>query len=126
MIFNIGIDIIEINRIKNIIYKYNKLFISKIYTKNEIKLSNNLKNSNIFFTSRWSVKEALSKALKTGIKKGKCNWLDIHVLKKTSGEPIINVTGITKLYMKSLNIKKIFVSITHDKKYIISNVILEK
>ena len=125
MIVGIGIDIVEIERIKKIIYRYDTLFINRIYTSLEINLSKKYKDSTTFFAGRWATKEAFSKAIKTGIG-NYCKWNEINVLKDKYHRPIITVIGDTKNYVDHLKINNIHISITHNKTYVYSNVILER
>ena len=90
MIIGIGIDIININRIKNIIDKYGNKFISRCFSKNEINRSKNefsLANS---YAKRYAAKEACAKALGTGLAKG-IFWKDISVENDTYGKPYIKL-----------------------------------
>lgn len=125
MIIGIGIDIVEVERIKKIIHKYDTLFMNRIYTPFEIDLSKKYKDNTIFFAGRWATKEAFSKAIKTGIG-NYCKWNEINVLKDKYHRPIITITGDTKNYVDQLKIKNIHISITHNRIYVYSNVILER
>ena len=74
-IFGIGTDIVNIKRLKKTL-KYNKnLFKKRVFSQNEIKYCENKKNSSSFYAKRFAAKEALSKALGTGIRKGINNLL---------------------------------------------------
>jgi holo-[acyl-carrier protein] synthase len=124
MIYGTGFDIINIKRFKDVLKKHGELFLSKIYTDEEISLGKNYVDSAFFFAGRWAAKEALSKALGTGIGKD-CKWLDINIIKKNSGQPHCVVSGKTKSVLDAACVTGIFVSISHDKDYICASVILE-
>ena len=70
MIIGIGIDIIDVRRIKASINKFGNKFKKKCFTDNEIKRSDNLINSNHSYAKRFAAKEACSKALGVGFSKG--------------------------------------------------------
>ena len=76
MIVGTGIDIIDVRRINNIINEYGEKFKKKCFTKTEIERSE--KQSNIFnsYAKRYAAKEALAKALGTGLANGVL-WKDI-------------------------------------------------
>lgn len=115
MIKGIGLDIVEINRIK----KANDLstrFKEKILTPREREIFNQLKTRRQleFLAGRFSAKEAFSKANGTGIWK-ECALQDIEILPNEKGQPI--------LYYKNELVQG-FVSITHSKEYAASQVVL--
>ena len=66
MVIGIGIDIIEIDRIKTSIETYGNRFLSKIYTPIEIDYCNSKANKFQHFAARFAAKEAVYKALATG------------------------------------------------------------
>jgi len=68
-IFGIGTDIVNIKRIDKLIKKDGMKFKKRIFTLKEIKYCQIKKNSSSFFAKRYAAKEALSKALGTGIRK---------------------------------------------------------
>ena len=69
-IFGIGTDIVNIKRIEKSLKKYGNKFKNKIFSKKEIIYCEKKKNSGAFYAKRFAAKEALSKALGTGIRKG--------------------------------------------------------
>ena len=98
-IFGIGNDIVNIRRIKNSIKANNKKFINRIFTKKEITYCNSKKFFYNYFAKRFAAKEALSKALGTGIIKG-IDFKDIEVQNNSKGKPFIILKGNTKRYLK--------------------------
>ena len=119
-IIGIGVDIIQNNRIKNLLK--NKKFLGRIYSDRELKLSKQNKNKVAYFAKRFAAKEAFSKALGTGISNG-INFNEIIILNKKSGKPYISVIGQTKkiLKMKFKRRKsKISLSLSDEKKYAVA------
>ena len=97
-IFGIGTDIVKVNRIKNSLK--NKLFLSRVFNKNEILNCKRKSNSFSCYSKRFAAKEAFSKALGTGISNG-IRFNEILVLNEKNGKPyikIINNTHITSTY----------------------------
>ena len=70
MIYGIGTDIIDINRIRNTLEKYDKRFKNKCFHKNEIIRSDKIFNSCESYAKRYATKEACAKALGTGLARG--------------------------------------------------------
>lgn len=124
-ILGLGIDIIDIRRIKKNIN--NKKFIYRIFTTTEIKNNNN-KNKEMYYAKRYAAKEAFSKALGTGFR-GQLNFKNIEIKNDKLGKPYISKNIIlNKLIKKNFKIKKynIFLSISDEKNYALANVIITK
>ena len=123
-ILGIGVDIVENSRIKKIIT--NKKFLQRIYTNDELKKSKSIKNKISFFSKRFAAKEAFSKALGTGFRKG-LHFKDISISNDKLGKPSIKINKkLKELVTKKFNIKKIkiYLSISDEKKYSIAFVTL--
>ncbi len=106
-IFGIGNDIINIKRIDTSIKKNNLKFINRVFTKNEIKYCHSKKNPASYFAKRFAAKEAFSKALGTGIRKG-IDFKDIEIKNDLKGKPFIVLKGFTKKYLLKRIKKKIY------------------
>lgn len=116
MIKGIGIDLIELDRIKESISK-NERFIERILTAGEQKVYHSLKRENRkieFLAGRFVAKEAFAKATGRGI--GKLSFQHIEVLHKSNGAP--------QLTAKGYELETIFISISHSKYYAIAQVII--
>ena len=125
MIFGTGIDIIEINRIKQSIQKYSDRFERKVFTQKEINYCHSQADPVKHFAARFSVKEAVLKCFGTGMTGG-IFWKDIEVDKQESGQPVLNLHGNGKELFNRLKLKYIHISITHDKNYAVVHAIAEK
>ena len=124
-IIGIGIDIVEISRFSKI-FKKNKSFKSRIFSKSEIKFCDNKVNKFSSYAKRFAAKEAFSKALGTGISKG-LNFNEITVKNDVKGKPHINLRRNTyKIVNKILKRKKfnIFLSLSDEKKYAIAMIVI--
>lgn len=119
-IHDIGIDIIEIERIKNAI-KDNSRFLEKIFTNDEIKYfeSNGFKAESI--AGNFAAKEAISKSMGTGIRK--FNFKDIEVLRDELGKPIVKTYNNLEQMCIDYNVLEIKVSISHCKQYAVANAV---
>ena len=125
MIFGTGIDIIEIDRIKNSIQKYSDRFKNKIFTQKEIDYCHSQADPAKHFAARFTVKEAVLKCFGTGMTGG-ILWKDIEVDRLKSGQPILNLYGKGKKICNQLKLNQIHISITHDKSHAIAHAIAEK
>ena len=97
-IFGIGIDVVNIKRMEKTL-KINNNFKKRIFSKNEIIYCEKRKNPSSFYAKRFAAKEALSKALGTGIRKG-INFRDIEILNDNFGKPSIKLKGSTAIFLK--------------------------
>jgi holo-[acyl-carrier protein] synthase len=82
----IGNDIIEINRIRNSLTRYQQHFLNKIYTTGEQEHCFTRQDPVPGLAGRFAAKEAIAKALGTGIG-AKLSWLDIEILNSPEGKP---------------------------------------
>ena len=98
-IFGIGTDIVNIKRMKRTLKSKNNNFKKRIFSKNEIIYCEKRKNPSSFYAKRFAAKEALSKALGTGIRKG-INCRDIEILNDNFGKPSIQLKGSTAIFLK--------------------------
>ncbi|MCX6165347.1 MAG: holo-ACP synthase [Ignavibacteriae bacterium] len=88
MIKGIGIDIIDIKRIKRIIEQFGDRFFEKILTEKEIAYCKSFSKPDLHFAGRFAAKEAYSKSIGTGISKD-FGWRDIEILNDEKGKPYI-------------------------------------
>ena len=127
MIFGIGQDLCDSKRIEATLEKHGDRFKNRIYTKNEIKKCDSRKNYADSYARRFAAKEACSKALGTGFKKG-VFYKDIELVNLKSGKPTIILKGGAleqfKLITKNDESAKIEVSLTDDNKLAMAIVII--
>ena len=115
-IFGICTDILNIKRMQKILRINNNNFKKRIFSKREIIYCEKRKNPSSFYAKRFAAKEALSKALGTGIRKG-INFGDIEILNDNFGKPSIKLKGSTANFLKKkIKNKKysIFLSLSDD------------
>ena len=115
MIFGVGIDIIEIGRIKKSIERFGDKFLNKIFTKTELEYCLSKKNKYQHFAARFAAKEAVSKALATGWSKG-FSWKDIEIFNEKNGMPRVNLLGSLKTFLG--NEKSLQITMSHSEHYV--------
>ena len=124
-VLGIGVDITNNKRFETLSKK--KIFIKRIYGKNEIKFSKNIKNKLNYFAKRFAAKESLSKALGTGLRKN-LNYKDIEILNDKLGKPYYYVSPkIKKIINNRFKVKRfnLFLSISDEKDYSVAFTILQ-
>ena len=92
MIIGIGSDLIDIRRIEQTLERFGERFVQRLYTETEQKKSDGRKNRAASYAKRFAAKEACSKALGTGFRKG-VFWRDMGVVNLRSGKPTMALTG---------------------------------
>ena len=113
-----GIDIIEIDRIKEAIETTKEEFINRVYTKNEIEYcesKNNMKYQH--YAARFAAKEAAFKAISEKFDKYEITWKDIEITTNEKGRPKVEI-----LNKEIPNLESIDISISHCKNYAVANV----
>ncbi len=118
-ILGIGIDITNINRFKKMSSTLINKLSKKILTKLEFKKYKKEKNKILFLARSFASKEAASKALGIGIQK-KIFFNNFEILYNKYGKPKINFLHRAAKIIKNKNVKKINISITDEKKYVIA------
>lgn len=92
MILGIGSDLIDIRRMERVIARFGERFLDRVFTPTERAKSERRKNRIESYAKRFAAKEACSKALGTGFRKG-VFMRDMGVINKPGGQPTIALTG---------------------------------
>lgn len=92
MIIGVGSDLIDIRRVEKVIAKHGERFLSRIFTDEERARAERRTKSAETYAKRFAAKEACSKALGTGIRRGVW-WRDMGVVNLRSGRPTMELTG---------------------------------
>lgn len=125
MLKGVGIDIVEIERLRMSIERTGQAFLEKVYSADELCVlpAKNPRRTE-FLAGRWAAKEAFAKALGCGIT-DRCRLNEITVLDDESGRPSMTLGGAAFETAKSLGVSQIHISISHEKAYATAVVILE-
>ena len=110
----IGIDIIEIARIKKAIARWGESFLRRVYTEPELKLYHKKPSS---LAAHFAGKEAVIKAL--GITKG-INWKNIEILSSPGGKPSVRLYGKAQNQAKDMGLDNLAISLSHSREYAIA------
>ncbi|MEO0076099.1 MAG: holo-ACP synthase [candidate division WOR-3 bacterium] len=121
-ISGIGIDLIEVARIKKTFERFGERFKDRIFTKEEQNFCEAHKNKYLSYAARFAAKEAFSKALGTGLL-GKISWREVIIVDNERSQPKIILSGKAKQF---LNNRKTYLSLTHTNNYASAIVIIEE
>ena len=114
----IGVDIVELDRIGRSIERFGERFLRRIYTERELAYCRGRVSS---LAARWAAKEAVAKALGTGI--GAVGWQDIEVLNNERQRPIVILHGPAAELAAQLNITALEISLSHARDYAVAFVV---
>lgn len=109
-ILRTGVDLIEISRLVDLEPKIKTRFLDRVYTTREKEICG---ENQATLAGRFAAKEAVSKALGSGI--GEIHWQDIEILKGDEGEPILHLHQKALERSNHLGIKIWSISISHNK-----------
>ena len=115
-VIGIGVDVVEVSRIKDLISKWGKKFLSRIYTKSEIEYCSKRRRKFEHFAGRFAAKEAVFKALGKRV-----SWQKIETLHGKNGAPKTEVTLDNCRFDSYINV---LISISHTKNIAMAFVIL--
>ena len=115
-----GIDLIEIGRIATVRDRYPVRFLNKVFTHVERRYARNRAPQ---LASRFAAKEAVMKALGTGVRG--VPWKSIEVTRKPGGPPEIKLYGTALQRARKMGVKRIALSLSHSKDFAVASVVLE-
>ncbi|NJD03385.1 MAG: holo-[acyl-carrier-protein] synthase [Ruminiclostridium sp.] len=120
-----GVDIVEIDRIKKSFDSCGDSFRDRVFTGNEIKYCESKKRVRFeSYAARFAAKEAVSKALGTGISKG-VNWKDMEILNDPHGKPYVILTEKAGEIYEEMKAKGISLSLSHCSNYAVAYAVIE-
>lgn len=124
MIIGTGIDIVEVERIRAALDRFGDRFKNRIFRPDEIAYCGSHRRSEPHFAARFAAKEAVSKAFGTGIGHA-LGWLDMEVVRKQSGEPVLVLHGAALALLESRAGKRIFISLSHTQSHAVAVAVIE-
>ncbi|MBF0479824.1 MAG: holo-ACP synthase [Candidatus Omnitrophica bacterium] len=117
MIYGVGTDIIEIDRIASAIEKWGDSFLGHIFTEHEIKYCQQYKKPAQHYAVRFAAKEAVFKAISDN---PHITWKDIEIVNDNHGKPVCRMTNGT------YHDRNILISLSHSKYYAVAHAIITK
>lgn len=121
MIIGVGIDIVEIGRIQAAIKR--RAFIDRVFTPAEQAYceSRGVQRA-ASYAARFAAKEAVLKALGTGLRGG--TWQDVEIKNNSFGRPLVQLTGYYQDLTAQIGVQEIHLSVTHARDYAAAQVVL--
>jgi holo-[acyl-carrier protein] synthase len=125
VILSIGIDIIEVARIREVLLRTPR-FAERVFTRAEREYCDSRGAvAAQHYAARFAAKEAALKALQTGWRGG-ISWQDVEVLSRESGAPYLVLTGQVLEVFEKLGASRTHLSMSHTTQHAIAQVVLER
>lgn len=116
----IGVDIIEIERIEQVVSRWGERFLHRIYTDAELSVS---RKGNALAV-RFAGKEAVMKVLGTGATG--VGWREIEILPDRLGKPCVQLYGRARTRAAELGLGEIAISLSHSREYAVASALAER
>jgi holo-[acyl-carrier protein] synthase len=124
MIVGIGIDIVDIERLRKALLRQKDRFIQRVFTEREHDFCRTHRDPVPHYAARFAAKEALFKALGTGWAQG-VTWLNVEVKREPPGEPMLLLSGEAEKISRALGVAGVHLSLSHSESSAAAVVILE-
>ena len=124
VILGTGIDLVENERIRDVLARWDAQFIARVFTDAERTYCESKAFPVQHFAARFAIKEAVAKALRTGIGPH-MGWSEIEVERDArSGAPSVQLHGAAKQYADKIGVERILISLSHTHNYAVAQAIV--
>lgn len=125
MIAGIGIDIVDLERMRRALARHGERFLRRVFTDGELEFCRRRHDPVPCYAARFAAKEALFKALATGWAAG-IRWHDVEVRRAEGGAPELAISGRAGEVAGELGIRRALISLSHSEGAAVALVLLEK
>lgn len=124
MMIGVGIDLVDVSRMKKLLAKWGDRFTGRYFSQHETEYCQRKAAPAIHFAARFAAKEAFLKSLGIGLGMG-VKLKDIAVINDRQGKPDLILTGQAQCLISERGIRKVHLSLTHTSECAAAVVILE-
>ena len=124
MIAGVGVDLLDINRVSTLYDRYDKRFVTHLLTDRERVEFESTARKVHYLATRFSGKEAISKALGTGLR-APMTLHAVSILNDHVGKPYLVYSDDLSLLMEDRGIQRIYLSFSHENHMLLSHAIAE-
>jgi len=125
VIVGIGVDIVEIERLRAVLERQKDRFLRRVFTPGEQEYCSKHRDPVPHYAVRFAAKESLFKALGTGWSGG-VSWQNVEILRKGGGAPTVSLSGAAGDAARRLGAKNIHVSLSHSDQNAVAVIVLER
>jgi holo-[acyl-carrier protein] synthase len=115
---SVGVDVIETERIARALERWGGRFLSHVYTRAELEYCSNHVPE---LAVRFAAKEAVSKALGTGLRG--VTWREMEILPDSRGKPLVELHGRARRRAEELGLDEFAISMSHSRRYAVAFVV---
>lgn len=124
MIYGIGTDVVEIERIRKALERWGERFAERVLCEPELERFRSHKQPIPYLAKRFAAKEAFTKALGTGIR-APANWHGVWVINRPSGKPELEYSSELRSLLQKRGISRSHLTLTDERGVAVATVILE-
>jgi holo-[acyl-carrier protein] synthase len=124
VVVGIGIDVVEIARVRRLMERWQERFLRRVFTDEEIAYALRRHDPAEHLAARFAAKEATLKALGTGLSMG-VRWREMEVRRPGGGRPTLALSGRTAALGAARGVRRLHVSLTHDAGLAVAQVLAE-
>ncbi len=111
----LGIDLVEVPRIRDLLIKHGDRFKERTFTAGEIAYCDACADPAMHYAARFAAKEAAAKAIGTGLWAEGVDWKDFEITREASGRPVLLLHGGAQKHATAQGVTRVLVSLTHTK-----------
>ncbi|MCD6169729.1 MAG: holo-ACP synthase [Candidatus Latescibacteria bacterium] len=120
MVESVGVDIVEVDRIRAAVRRWGQKFLKRVFTSGEIEYCMAQRHRYTSLAARFAAKEAVSKAIAP---KMAIRWTDVEIVRSHRGKPEVKVRGKAA---EATTGKKILLSLSHTQSYAVAVAVLRR
>ena len=122
-VWGIGIDVVQISRMREVIARWEERFLRRVFTEGEIAYCRARRDPVPHFAARFAAKEAGMKALGTGLRLG-VKWRDLEVRRERGQAPTLELHGRTRELSLARGGRRMLLALSHDGDYALAHALL--
>lgn len=112
ILIGLGCDIIETERIRNVLERHGERFLKRVFTEEEQAYCNSLKYPHKHYAARWAAKEAVSKCFTTGIGEH-LEWTSVSVYHGSRKEPLVRLDAKAQALLQEVGATSVWLTLSH-------------
>src|SRR5438552_9914386 len=119
----IGVDLVNIPRMRDVIDRWQDRFLRRVFTEQEIAYCRARRDPVPHFAARFAAKEAVLKALGTGLRMG-VSWRELEVQRERGQAPTLVLSGRSREVSEARGGRRVLLALTHDGDYACAHAML--
>lgn len=123
MVKGIGVDLVQIPRMRRVVERWQERFLRRIFTDAELAYCQKRRDPVPHLAARFAAKEAALKALGIGMRSG-VNWRELEVRRERGEPPVLVLSGKSRRIGEALGGQRMLLSLTHDGEYACAQAVL--